>query len=615
MTCKQLGDSQKGTGSSEERAVPVPLLAIGLRLPLGNCVTPINSLDSRKSRTFRPTEVIPVLDSPHDHPKMDNIENDFRSSIVNDSPFSARLNPRDSARLCMMQESACQPLIGGRSANLSSTQTSPMTHDQPANAPGKTSATALAPLFVDLDGTLLATDLLWESALELVRNQPLAAFQLPIWLLRGRAYLKRQIAERVELSVATLPYRAEVLDLLKREREAGRSLILATASERLLAEPVAEHLGLFDGVIASDGTRNLKGSTKLAAIQEWAGSGVPFGYVGDSTADLPIWQAAERVVVVNPGRSLLGQIQRDSTEPEVIQTPGGLLKPMVKAIRPHQWAKNVLLFVPVITAHRLRDLPTLAQASAAFLAFGFAASSGYLFNDLLDLKSDRRHKSKHRRPIASGRLPIPIAIGLFGLLLVSSLGVAIALSPTFLAMVVLYLFLTTAYSLYFKRKLMVDVICLGGLYTHRILAGGVATSIVISTWLLAFSMFLFLSLAFVKRYTELDGMPAEADGKSKLSGRGYMPGDIDMVRSVGTSCGCLAVLVVCLYINSPDVTILYRHAKLLWLACPVIFYWIMRIWFLAQRREMSHDPVVFALGDKISYLAGATLAVILALAT
>lgn len=470
------------------------------------------------------------------------------------------------------------------------------------------------PLFVDLDGTLLATDLLWESVLELIRNRPTAALRLPFWLLRGRAYLKRRVAEQVELAVATLPYRAEVVSQLRAEHEAGRAIVLATAAEQTLAEAVADHLGFFSGVIASDGVRNLKGAAKLAAIREWAGPGVPFEYIGDSTADLPIWAEAERAIAVNPGRSLLEQARRRGIATEVIATPHGLLRPILRAVRPHQWAKNVLLFVPIITAHRVTDPVVLGQAMAAFLAFSLAASSGYLFNDLLDLKSDRRHKSKHRRPIASGRLPIPTAIGLFAAMLAGSLGVAAALTPAFLGMVVLYLGLTTAYSLYFKRKLLVDVICLGGLYTLRILAGGVATSIVISTWLLAFSMFLFLSLAFVKRYTEIDGVP-ETDGKAKVSGRGYMPGDLDMVRSIGTSCGGLAVLVVGLYINSPDVTVLYRHPKLLWLTCPVILYWISRIWFLAQRREMPHDPVVFALGDRISYLAGLCLALILVLAT
>lgn len=474
--------------------------------------------------------------------------------------------------------------------------------------------TTPAPLFVDLDGTLVATDLLWESALELIRNQPLAVFRLPFWLSQGRAVLKRRIAEQIELNVATLPYRPEVVSQLQAEHEAGRTVVLATASEKFLADQVAEHLGCFSAVIASDGTHNLKGSAKLEAIQDWAGPGVPFEYIGDSTADLPIWAAAERAVAVNPGRSLLGQARRLGIDPTVLQTSGGWLKPMIRAIRPHQWAKNILLFVPIITAHRVSDLGAVAAVAAAYLAFSMAASSGYLFNDLLDLKSDRRHKSKRHRPIASGQLPIPQAIAMCGGLLLGSLGVAGALSMAFLGMVVLYLVLTTAYSLYLKRKLMVDVICLGGLYTHRILAGGVAASIVISTWLLAFSMFLFLSLAFVKRYIELDGLP-ETDGKSKLSGRGYMPGDLDMVRSVGTSCGCLAVLVVCLYINSPEVTVLYRHAKILWLACPVILYWISRVWFLAQRRELTHDPVVFAITDKISYLAGATLVIILLLAT
>jgi 4-hydroxybenzoate polyprenyltransferase/phosphoserine phosphatase len=468
------------------------------------------------------------------------------------------------------------------------------------------------PLYVDLDGTLVATDLLWESTLDLVRTHPHEAWRLPLWLSRGRSHLKVRVAERVELEVATLPYRPEVLEYLRREHAAGRKIVLATATNSKLARAVAEHVGLFDAVLASDSTVNLKGAAKLEAIRAHCGAGGRFDYMGDSHADLPIWREARRSILVGPGRRLLGRTRKLNRPHEVIPAPGGAARQLLRAMRPHQWAKNALLFTPLLTAHRLGDPVAVGQALLGFSSFSLAASSCYMFNDMLDLRADRRHASKRHRPLASGKVSIPIAATLCSGLLVIALAIAAALSPAFTGMLLLYLALTTTYSLYLKRKLMVDVLCLAGLYTHRILAGGVATTTWISPWLLAFAMFLFLSLAFAKRYTELS---AARGTKGKVSGRGYRASDLAMIRSVGPASGYLCVLVMCLYVQSPDVLKFYSRPWLLWLVCPVFLYWITRVWFLAHRRELHHDPVVFALSDRISYIAGTVVAVILLLAT
>ena len=466
------------------------------------------------------------------------------------------------------------------------------------------------PLCVDLDGTLIATDLLWESYFALARRRPADLARTPAWLLRGRARLKSEIASRVELDASTLPYRREVVDFLAAEKARGRKLVLATASDRRLAQAVADHLGLFDEVMASDADGNLKGRAKLAALERRFGRG-GFAYLGDSAADLPIWEGAGETLLV---RSRPGVARRAAAfrEPAAVfeGTPVGPLA-LIKALRPHQWAKNILVFVALIASHQFGVVAAWLNCLAAFASFSFAASAVYILNDLLDLESDRKHHRKRRRPFASGAAPIPAGVVLIGLLLAASAAAAAVLPPRFAAILALYLVLTTAYSFLLKRKLMVDVICLAGLYTLRILAGGVAATAPISPWLMAFSMFLFLSLAFAKRYTELT---AVGESTEKIAGRGYQPSDIDLIRSFGPMSGYLCVLVFCLYLNSPDVRAYYHHPGVLWLLCPILLYWISRVWFLACREQLNEDPVVFALRDRNSHACGLLFAAVFAAA-
>lgn len=469
-----------------------------------------------------------------------------------------------------------------------------------------------SPLCVDLDGTLIKTDLLWESLLALLKQSPLSIFRLPLWLLKGRAHLKHEIARRVTLDVTTLPYQQDLLEFLSKERESGRELLLATASHVTLARAVAAHVGLFDQrVYGSDASVNLKGTRKVALLIERYGVR-RFAYAGNSRADLPVWAQALEGIVVNASPGLVNRAQALTTVSQVFSEPISWLRVLAKALRVHQWAKNVLVFIPVVASHQLTDKRLLLQAGLAFMSFSFSASSVYILNDCLDLASDRRHPRKKNRPFASGRLSIPFGILLAGGCLLLGVLLAFLLPPLFLLVLAFYLALTTGYSFYLKQFVLVDVIVLAQLYTVRVYGGGAATNVVPSHWLLTFSLFLFLSLALVKRFTELRLM-SQAEDKT-LHGRGYWVSDVEHISSIGSASGLLAVLVLALYISSKEVLLLYSHSELLWLICPVMLYWISRVWMLAYRNRMDDDPVVFAVRDPKSYLMAAVIGAILFLA-
>jgi len=472
------------------------------------------------------------------------------------------------------------------------------------------------PLCVDLDGTLIATDSLWESILLLLRENFWLGFLLPWWLMKGKAYLKHQIAQYVTLDVATLPYRKNVLAFLQQEKQQGRTIILATAAHQSIAQAVASHLKIFDDIIASDIGTNMKGATKRDALKQRFGT---YDYIGDSKADLPIFQAAEHAFLVTSNQGLLLKetpgIQAIFWNGVAIQTlfsaPTLTARIWLKTLRPHQWVKNILIFLPLVLSHEFLDFAKSVEVLVAFLAFSLVASSGYVLNDLLDLAADRTHPTKKNRPFASGILPIHYGPPLFVILI--SLSFSISwwwLSISFTGMVFLYLLMTVSYSFFFKQKMIVDVLILAGLFTHRILAGGIVITVPISSWLLAFSMFFFMSLAFLKRYIEL----LQLTDKKMITRRGYQINDIEMVASVGPTSGYLAVLVFALYINSETVAMLYHSPYLLWLVCPLLLYWITRVWFLAHRQQLLDDPVLFALKDGTSWFVIACISLFMLLA-
>jgi 4-hydroxybenzoate polyprenyltransferase len=467
------------------------------------------------------------------------------------------------------------------------------------------------PLCVDLDGTLLKTDLLHESLLLLLRANPLYLLLLPFWLLQGKARFKQQVCGRVTPDVTHLPYNQELLAFLREERRTGRSILLVTAADRQVAEEVARHLDVFTEVLASDGVVNLSGSRKLEALEERFGPR-GFDYVGNARPDLKVWRKSRQAVVVNAPGWVVRRARREGNVTRVFKRPG-TLKALPRALRVHQWVKNVLVFVPLFTSHRVGELTLVAQALAGFAAFCLCASAVYILNDLFDLESDRQHWKKKKRPFAAGDLSIPLGVALAGSLLLGCAAIACLLPPVFRLVLGLYFVLTFAYSLYFKRKLLVDVHFLGGLYTIRVLAGSAATGIACSSWLLAFSMFLFLSLALVKRFVE--GRALERQNIESVAGRSYMASDTQALASLGTGSGFLCVLVLALYINSPQIGLLYESPEALWLLCPLVMYWVCRVWMIAFRGKMDGDPVVFALKDRVSYLVGLCAAGVIFAAT
>lgn len=455
------------------------------------------------------------------------------------------------------------------------------------------------PLCVDLDGTLLGSDLMAEALIRFLKPNPLRALSVAAWLLRGVARLKAELAARIEIDAATLPVHDAFLEWLRGQKRAGRRLILCTAADERAAHRIAAHFGVFDEVIASDAETNLSGRVKaLRLVARFGDQG--FDYAANERKDLHVWMRARSAIIVAPRRLL----QRLAAEPIAIERTfeieSGDWRAWLAALRPHQWAKNLLLFAPIAAAHRLDDVQGLLACALAFFLFSLCASGGYLINDLLDLDSDRAHPRKRTRPFASGRVPLIHGVAAACALIGGSLVIAALTLPLlFVATLALYLLTSLWYSVALKRIAMVDVLALAGLYSVRIVAGAAAVSVAPSFWLLALSMFLFLSLAAAKRYAELRG--AQDSGRTAAPGRGYAVTDLPMLHSTGMTAGYLAVLVLALYVNS-GASLMYSRPQFMWLLCPLLLYWTTRIWLKTFRGQMHDDPVVFALTDRPSLL-------------
>lgn len=452
----------------------------------------------------------------------------------------------------------------------------------------------MTPLFVDLDGTVIKSDLLLESFLALLRLNPLYAFLAVGWLFRGKACLKEEIASRIKLDVARLPYHGRFLEFLKSEGEKGRRIVLATACNERLARQVADHLGIFQGILASDGRRNLSAERKLRAVLDECGPG-SFDYAGNAADDLPLWRSAREAIVVNGGRRIAGVLRRRPYPCRVFEEKRGGIRPWIQAMRVHQWLKNLLLFIPLLTSHEWHHSEQVGAVFLGFVAFSLCASAIYVFNDLMDLAADRAHPRKCRRPFAAGDLSLWAAGGLILLLLGGGAVVSAQLSVPFRCLLGLYLALTVSYSLHLKTVMMVDVLTLAGLYTLRVVAGSALLGIVPSFWLLAFSMFVFFSLALVKRCAELQALAAR-NGKW-VRGRDYQRADLEPLYAMGVASGFLSVMVFAFFINSPEILENYRNPQALWFLCPGLLYWMGRLWLKTARGEMNEDPLVFSLGD------------------
>lgn len=460
------------------------------------------------------------------------------------------------------------------------------------------------PLIVDLDGTILRSDVLIETAFSYLRHRPFQVFRPLFWLAGGKANLKARLADAVDIDATSLPYDRGVLTYLEEQKAAGRTLILATASHKKYADAIGAHLGLFDRVLATNGTTNLSAKNKRdVLVTKYGEKG--FDYLGNSQDDLDVWASAHTAYIANPEFRVERAANRLGNVAHVIRTPARPVRAWAKQLRLHQWAKNALVFVPLLASHKLNDLDLFVTGILAFVLFSLCASSVYLLNDLLDLVDDRKHVSKRNRPLASGAIPIKAALIAFPALLIGAFAASAWLMPwKFTLALAAYYSLTVAYSFVLKRIMTVDVIVLAMLYTVRIVAGTFAFDVILTFWMLAFSMFLFLSLAMVKRYTELG--ESRSRGQTELTaGRGYYPSDLEMISSLGAASGLLSVMVLALYIQDQNTQALYRYPEVIWLACPVLLYWIARTWMVAHRGWMHDDPVVFAIKDRNSLLAAA----------
>lgn len=461
---------------------------------------------------------------------------------------------------------------------------------------------ALAPLVLDLDHTLIRTDLLHESIFAFLKASPLGLFFLVLWALKGKAYLKQRLAEATSVDVESLPANERVVAFAEAEKARGREVVLATAADSLLAMRIARRFPFIDKTIASDGTTNLKGATKAARLAEMFPQG--FAYAGDSRADLAVWKIASGAVIVEAGGGVARAARKLAPVEAEFERPARL-RVWVKSARLHQWAKNALVFVPLMLGGKMLDPAAWAAAGTAFLALGILASATYLLNDLWDIADDRRHWSKRKRPLASGAMSIWEAVIAIPVALVVSLALAATVNLAVVGVILAYLALTVSYSMGIKRKPILDAFTLAVLFTIRLVLGVVAVGVAFSPWLLVFSMFLFASLSFAKRNTEVQRL-ADNGGAGKVGGRGYFTTDASFIMAMGVASGIGSVLILVLYLTQDALLAdFYANTVWLWIMPAVLFLWIGRIWMLCFRGELNDDPVAFAMRDPKSLMLAA----------
>lgn len=463
------------------------------------------------------------------------------------------------------------------------------------------------PLIVDVDDSLVCGNLLMEGLARLCATTPHKLFVLPLWLAAGRAALKRKVASTVPLTFDTLILNPAVTDMIAQAKQEGRPVYLASAADEQYLPALAEHVKA-DGFLASDGQENLAGEAKAQKLIARFGER-GFDYIGNEWRDLAVWKRARHVIAVNVSPALAKRVRAIDPDAQFLSQSGGSLRDYLKALRPHHWVKNILVFAPLIAAHMM-DAQAFGLAFAAFLALSACASGNYLLNDILDLPDDRQHETKRARPLASGQVSIKYAFLLAFVLIFAGLAAAAAVSAELVGMITVYLVLAGAYSLYLKRKIFIDVMILASLYTIRVLAGAAAVSVSLSSWFLAFSFFFFLALAIIKRHRELFDLWQV--GREKLSGRAYFVKDLPVLTALAGASSFASVVVLALYINSPEIGERYARPEILLLLCPLAIYWLGRIMLLANRGVMDDDPIVFAMRDHTSWLVGAAAAVIFA---
>tara|TARA_R110001583_G_scaffold195527_1_gene375371 strand:- start:8365 stop:9798 length:1434 start_codon:yes stop_codon:yes gene_type:complete len=472
------------------------------------------------------------------------------------------------------------------------------------------SNSASVPLVVDMDGSLLKTDMLYESFVSSIGNSITTIFKVPLWLFKGKFNLKQSLAEGSSIELDHIPYNEELFSFLEEEHAAGRAIYLASAGAPKLVKAVAEHTDLFEGFFVSENGENFSSQNKASFLVNKFGL-QGFDYVGNSSADLDVWKVARKAIAVNCSSSLVNQI-KSKVEPIIFDKPSGRLKACLKALRPHQWFKNVLIALPMFAGHAF-DLFSISMVFLAFISFSLIASMVYIVNDLLDLNNDRAHSSKCRRPFASGKLPIQAGLLLAPLLFFAGVTIGCYVGYQFIVVLAVYFIITTAYSFKFKKHSIIDVVTLGVLYTLRMVAGIAALNLDYSPWLLGFSLFLFLSLGIVKRIAEI--LEKSQLNETQVKGRGYQVCDLSLLESMAIASAYSSIIIYFLYITNAKVSALYNVPELLWIGIPILIFWLSRVLLLAHRGDMHEDPVVFALTDKVSLMTGSLFLVVVILAS
>lgn len=462
-------------------------------------------------------------------------------------------------------------------------------------------------LIVDLDDSFLKTDLLLEGILTLIKKNPLYILCLPFWALQGPLVLKTKVAARIRFTGEHLPVHNDVVEVIKDRLQNSEKVLLISASPQVWVETVAARYPYFTKAVGST-TQNLKGFKKAEYILSTFPN-EPFSYVGDTLSDLAVWKHAQEAIVVNPSKGLLSQVQKLGRKVTVVNDRVSTLRMLIKQLRPHQWLKNFLLFLPLIVGHKLQDASV--SLILAFASFSLAASSVYVFNDLLDLESDRLHHSKKNRPFAAGKLSLKWGLVLIPALVCAALLTGLSVNLSFFLWVCAYYGLNLLYTFKLKRILVIDIVVLSAMYTLRLFAGAAASETPISEWFLSFSTMFFFGLACVKRYTEI----IRSNAKLNVTGRGYRQVDDQAILTLGSGAGLLSIVIFLIYLQSPAVLSLYHRPQLLWVLTPVLLYWTSRLWLLTSRNEVHDDPVIFAAKDKVSWVCFAVIALVMGAAS
>lgn len=454
------------------------------------------------------------------------------------------------------------------------------------------------PLCVDLDGTLIYSDTLAELFLRMIKKRPCYLIFLPFWLLRGRAFLKIKMEEICGKYVKHIPFNDSFLKYLNSKKAEGHKLYLATACPKNLAKKLVESLNLFEEVWGSSSEINLKSAKKAELLLEKFGEN-NFIYAGNDAPDLEVWRHAQSLVLVNVKKSLERKAAMENPTKNILvfSEKKSAFKAFFRATRIHQWAKNILIFVPLFLSHSYFKIDKIGEALLAFLAFGLCASASYIFNDIMDVENDRLHASKRRRPIAAGHFSIASALIIAFSFMAISVLISAVLSVNTLLVLLLYTALTLSYSFYFKRIVLLDIIILSSLYMIRIYYGSTAISVATSFWLMSFSIFIFFSLGFMKRYIELQKME---NTNEKIKGRGYVYSDAQIIAPVGIASGILSLVFYVIYVDKVAFQ-LYERPSFLMFGAIIFLYFIVKTWIMAARKLVHDDPIVYAIKTKENY--------------